>query len=280
MQLIRIKSAPNQNDIPKSSGNKKFLWILKVYDWLVIRNFCKFNYLHWLRISFVTYIQNTRESGIIILESNRSTPKMFFSVSCSFFCILGFDCAYVWIPVRINFNKESTGSRSTTHTPGRKSKSTLNERSGWSADHPDFWTRGSDHPEFLPCSDIFYEVIFPVNKQGSIESPQRKQRPERIRLGQHYLSCRHRRTYQRTSLIGSELGVYRRRPRDLIFSLFSKDCCQNPLASGALPRTPLGGLQRTRPLAGKGWSWPPCWKIVPAPLIVDYLGGVHVYSSM
>ena len=29
-----------------------------------------------------------------------------------------------------------------------------------------------------------------------------------------------------------------RRPRDLIFSSFSKDCCQNPLASGALPRTP------------------------------------------
>ena len=33
---------------------------------------------------------------------------------------------------------------------------------GWSA----------DHPEFLPCFDFFYEVIFPVNKQGSIESPQ------------------------------------------------------------------------------------------------------------
>ena len=28
---------------------------------------------------------------------------------------------------------------------------------------------------------FFYEVIFPVNKQGSIESPQRKQRHERIR---------------------------------------------------------------------------------------------------
>ena len=42
---------------------------------------------------------------------------------------------------------------------------------GWSADHPEFSNRGSDHPEFLPCFDFFYEVIFPVNKQGSIESP-------------------------------------------------------------------------------------------------------------
>ena len=31
---------------------------------------------------------------------------------------------------------------------------------------------GSDHPECLPCFFFFYEVIFPVNKQGSIESPQ------------------------------------------------------------------------------------------------------------
>ena len=43
---------------------------------------------------------------------------------------------------------------------------------GWSADHPEFENRGSDHPEFLPCFDFFYEVIFPVNKQGIIESPQ------------------------------------------------------------------------------------------------------------
>ena len=43
---------------------------------------------------------------------------------------------------------------------------------GWSADHPAFLNRGSDLHEFLPCFDFFYEVIFPVNKQGSIESPQ------------------------------------------------------------------------------------------------------------
>ena len=32
--------------------------------------------------------------------------------------------------------------------------------------------------------------------------------------------------------------------RDLILSQFSIDCCQNAFASGALPRTRLGGLQR------------------------------------
>ena len=26
---------------------------------------------------------------------------------------------------------------------------------GWSADHPEFETRGSDHPEFGPCFDFF-----------------------------------------------------------------------------------------------------------------------------
>ena len=36
----------------------------------------------------------------------------------------------------------------------------------------------------------------------------------------------------------------RGRPRDLIFNQFSIDCCQNAFASGAPPRTPLGGLQR------------------------------------
>ena len=39
--------------------------------------------------------------------------------------------------------------------------------------------------------------------------------------------------------------------RDLILSQFSIDCCQNAFASGALPRTPLGGLKRPRPPAGK-----------------------------
>ena len=32
--------------------------------------------------------------------------------------------------------------------------------------------------------------------------------------------------------------------RDLILRQFSIDCCQNSFAPGALPRTPLGGLQR------------------------------------
>ena len=34
------------------------------------------------------------------------------------------------------------------------------------------------------------------------------------------------------------------RPRELIFNQFSIGCCQNAFASGAPPRTPLGGLQR------------------------------------
>ena len=38
----------------------------------------------------------------------------------------------------------------------------------------------------------------------------------------------------------------RRRPRYLIFSQFSICCCQNAFASGALPRTPPGGLQRSQ----------------------------------
>ena len=45
----------------------------------------------------------------------------------------------------------------------------------------------------------------------------------------------------------------RRRHRDLIFSQFSFDCCQNSFASGALPRTPLGGLQRPQTPAEFGW---------------------------
>ena len=40
----------------------------------------------------------------------------------------------------------------------------------------------------------------------------------------------------------------RGRSRDLIFNQFSIDCCQNAFASGAPPRTPLGGLQ------------PPSWR--------------------
>ena len=77
-------------------------------------------------------------------------------------------------------------------------------------------------------------------------------------FGQHCLSCR--------------------RPRDLIFSLFSKDCCQNPLDSGALPRTPLGPYSAPRPPAGKGWSWPPCWKIIPAPLEQCKINGQGIFS--
>ena len=30
--------------------------------------------------------------------------------------------------------------------------------SGWSADHPEFQNRGSDHPEFLTCFDFVYQV--------------------------------------------------------------------------------------------------------------------------
>ena len=37
------------------------------------------------------------------------------------------------------------------------------------------------------------------------------------------------------------------------FKLIRKRFCQNAFASGTLPRTPLGGLQRPRPPAGKGW---------------------------
>ena len=31
--------------------------------------------------------------------------------------------------------------------------------SGWSADHPEFYTRGSDHPEFGPCFDFLSSNI-------------------------------------------------------------------------------------------------------------------------
>ena len=50
----------------------------------------------------------------------------------------------------------------------------------------------------------------------------------------------------------------RRRPRYLIFSQFSIYCCQNALASEALPRTPPGGFQRPQ-LANVGshhWRGP------------------------
>ena len=30
---------------------------------------------------------------------------------------------------------------------------------GWSADHPEFETRGSDHPEFGPCFDFFNQIM-------------------------------------------------------------------------------------------------------------------------
>ena len=64
-------------------------------------------------------------------------------------------------------------------------------------------------------------------------------------FGQHCLSCR--------------------RPRDLIFNrLLSKSAGLR----GSVP-DPAGALQRPQtppPPMEKGWSWQPCWKIVPAPL--------------
>ena len=41
--------------------------------------------------------------------------------------------------------------------------------------------------------------------------------------------------------------------RDLILSQFSIECCQNALAYGALPRTPLGGLQHPQTTSCKMW---------------------------
>ena len=41
--------------------------------------------------------------------------------------------------------------------------------------------------------------------------------------------------------------------RDLILSQFSIDCCQNAFVSGALPQTPLEGLQRPQTPSWKNW---------------------------
>ena len=64
----------------------------------------------------------------------------------------------------------------------------------------------------------------------------------------------------------------RGRPRDLIFNQFSIDCCQNAFASGAPPRTPLGGLQRPpNPQLQKVGSHlrPPILTFLDPPLIID-----------
>ena len=58
----------------------------------------------------------------------------------------------------------------------------------------------------------------------------------------------------------------RRRPRELILSQFSIDCWQNAFASGALPRTPLGGLQRPQTPSWKMLGHTPIRHPIPPPI--------------
>ena len=51
---------------------------------------------------------------------------------------------------------------------------------------------------------------------------------------------------------------------------FQKIVVKIRLPPGLCPAPCWGAYSTPRPLAEKGWSWPPCWKIVPAPLCLTY----------
>ena len=49
--------------------------------------------------------------------------------------------------------------------------------------------------------------------------------------------------------------------------IFKRLLLKSACLRGSAP-DPAGASQRPRPPAGKGWSWPPCWKIVPATALI------------
>ena len=66
------------------------------------------------------------------------------------------------------------------------------------------------------------------------------------------------------SLIGSELGVYTATEKRPDFKLIRKRfLSQNAFASGALPRTPLGGLQRPQTPSWKRLGYTPIRRASP-----------------